>query len=272
MFDNSLEAGIPAVKFADPELMRKLDLPNAPIPGMPLTQGSQMAPMAALTPETAVEDSNMFNFSPTDGSVPRAVPPVIPQAASHTTAPSQTLATPNATPNAGAGAENPEQETPETFKQKMSMPSVDGPELAFVNAYAGLSACQRKIVDDMASKLKFADLFQNHRFKIKYDVYPKQLRLTLISMNQGEQEAFWGLFRDTKGCKFEIDVLMDLYRCAYTITQINDSDLPPGMQQRLDLLRGFDASFIRVMANFSTLFEIAKMKILYSNFLTIQGV
>jgi len=247
--DISQPDGIPQIKFADPELLRKL---NIPVPdGMPETP----RPMA----ETS---GNMFDFS---------------QGAANKTPQSATTQSPQFSQPSPERQVSPEQQmTADESANQDGMSegmqkniNTDGPEAAFAQTYDALSKKQREIVDLMAGQLKFADLFQKRRFSLKFDIVPGQLRVTFVSMSQEENEDFWKKFRDIQLNKFEIELMMNLHRCAYTIAELNNSAIP--VNQRLDLFKSFDNSLIHVLANYSSLFELAKMKVLYQSFLAIQG-
>jgi hypothetical protein len=254
MFDN--ESGIPQVKFADPELMNKLNIPMPP--------GAQ--------PQTQPNAGAGFDFSKT------AQPQVAPQGAPRATPQMQT-------PNIGLAPDAPQVQnmqpltapfvdnsTPAAGESETEKPKeidTDGPEAAFAQTYDALSKVQRNIVDTMASNLKFADLFQKRRFSLKFNIVPGQLQATFVSMTQEENEQFWQKFRDIQLNKFEVDLMMSLYRCVYTVAELNGNPIPP--ENRLGIFKSFDTSLIHTLSNYSSLFELAKMKVLYQSFLTIRG-
>jgi len=146
----------------------------------------------------------------------------------------------------------------------------DGPEAAFSQAYDNLTKVQRAIVDKMAARLSFDDLFKKRRFQLKFDILPGTLQATFVSMTQEENEIFWKQFRDTALGKFEIELMINLNRCIYTVTELNGSPIPP--ENRSALFKSFDSALVHTLSNYSSLFELAKMKVLYGNFLEIQGV
>ena len=268
---------IPAVKFADADMMAKMGLPQAPsqfqnpAPQSPITAPQNRAPMPTMPqmpampqmptmpqmpamPQTPAGE-NMFNFADSSSEQAPTTNPFVDGPGDPVTPPMPSE----------SGAQIPQPNVPSD-----QLP-VDSPENSFSIAYASLTKVQKDIVDTMASMLRFEDLFQHKRFSLKFTLIPGKLQAHFVSMTAQESEQFWLAFRDTKMGRFELELLMNLYRCAFSITHLNGSEVGQTVEARLNVFRAFDSSMIQTLAVHVSLFEIAKLKVLYQNFLTVRG-
>lgn len=255
------KGSIPTVKFADPETMSKMfaDTPLADddLAAAPPKEITEDGSFPIMTPDTTPDTDNI------EGAVNDTARDTVNDTARDVEgsldAPHKAEALNNAIKSV-----NPASNSPDGL-------GVDSPDPTFSNTYANLSKAQRRIVDEMAAKLDIMELFKYRRFFLDFTIIPSKLRVRFASITDQESRDLWADLRQyndgsNKVSNLELELILNLKKCQRYVKSINNTDMSP------EVFPTFDSVFISMLANYISLFELAKMKVLYSNFLTVKGI
>lgn len=237
------------VKFADPELLRRI---GADFNGIPQTQSQETTDTFAFREES--EPSNeAFTFQPQQPEAPRKPVAQMPQDIPGI-GPSPT---PRALPELG----KQQAAQAQSGQAPSEASSFDSSSPGFTMAYANLSAKQRDIVDRMAESFRMADLFSKRRFALEWTIVPKQLKIGMQSLTTEEMASFWESLSELKGSTPYIDAVVAKEFCTRSIFSINGQQIPA--EKRTELIGGFDFTLIQIMFDYLKLFETARMRFLH---------
>lgn len=219
--------GIPSVKFADPDILKKMGI-------MP---GTKPEPQASKNVTDFSMDSDIENKNITiDTFAPDKIEFEQNKQDDHV----------------AKDTANTDKDTPV---------NQDSSNIAAM--FNNLSEKQKTIVNNMCRDLNIKDLFTSHRFKLSYNIIPGQLQVTFQSMTQQELSDFWNEFTDIKGSSMYIEALLAVKYCSRVIIALNKKPLPDSVEEREAIFNGFDHIFIQVLFDYAKLFELARLKFLH---------
>ena len=252
--------GIPNVRFADPEMLRKM--------GFPIPEGSGAAAQSPNIPQDFSFDANPNPAQVTSPFDTFVAPP--PATGQPTNQPLPSMASAGAVlpvtgievaPQAAATqAQAPTAKTDVVGAKPAT--TLDSSNAMFTDVYRTLTAKQKLIVDDMAGQLDIADLFKTRRFKLNYTLIPGKLKVGFQSMTQQEIQDFWEALSDVKGSNLFIDALVAKKHCARIVVALNNKPIGEP-EQREELFGTFDHTFVQLLFDYVKLFEIARMRFLH---------